>query len=60
MPKVEKEQKTNEDIAKQMEVGEKAKWERDFNDKQHKKEVAKQIYDGNKDRLGLRNSMVER
>jgi hypothetical protein len=50
----EKEKQENEKIKKELELAEKARWDRAHMDEQHKRDVAKQIYDGNLDRLGMR------
>ena len=57
LPEKERERKEQEKVIKELEMAEKARWDRAMMDEQHKKEVAKKVYDGNLDRLGMRDSM---
>ena len=59
LPEKEKEKRENQKIMKELESAEKARWDRAMMDEQHKKEIAKQVYDGNLDRLGMRKSMKD-
>ena len=43
-----------------LEAAEKARWDRAAMDDQHKRDVAKQIFDGNLDRLGMKQAMKDR
>ena len=60
LPEKEKERRDNQKIVKELESAEKARWDRAMMDERHKKEVAKQVYDGNLDRLGMRQSMKDK
>lgn len=60
LPLKEREAREKQRIAQELELAEKAKWDREQADQLHKKEVAKQIYDGNLERLGLKSYMQEK
>ena len=60
LPLKEKEAREKQRMTQELELAEKAKWDREQADQLHKKEVAKQIYDGNLERLGLKSYMQEK
>ncbi|CDW79439.1 UNKNOWN [Stylonychia lemnae] len=59
-PLKEKEAREQERVMRELEMAEKAKWDRETMDQMHRKDVKKQIYDGNLERLGLKNMMLEK
>ena len=60
LPVKHKEQLEQSKLLKQLDEAEKAKWDRETQDQQHKRDMAKLIYDGNLERLGLKGLQQEK